>query len=133
MARRSGLSQPHLANLMNRDHMGLGLDAAAALGRAWGMTVAEMLQAARGEEPPVAAALPNLETALTIARPPFSAQAVAIARRIGSTSRDFSVALWTILLGEVEADLADATSDGAMSLSDGSVTSSSPGRSHTRP
>lgn len=80
MARRSGLSQPHLANLMNRDHMGLGLDAAAALGRAWGMTVAEMLQAARGEEPPVAAALPNLETALTIARPPFSAQAVAIAR-----------------------------------------------------
>ncbi len=110
MARRSGLSKPHVTHVM----MGgvLGYDAAMAFAMAWGMSPVELLTEAAVK---TAKPLPNLETAITVAtaRDALPDEVVAKARRIGQGARDFSVQAWLILLEELAADLADATSDGA--------------------
>lgn len=110
VSEKSGISQPHISNLLNREHMGVGMDVAEGLAKFWKMAggYSELIRVALdwtkaqpAEEP--APRLQNLETAIVVLRDkgPVPDEAVAEMRRLGAASaRDWSVGAWMILLGE---------------------------------
>ena len=116
MSRRTGLSQAHIANIMNRDYQGVGLEATGAFGRAWGMTSSELIETARsGAAPTKREDPPNLEAALAFLRSRGHLDDLVIdaARRIAAASRDFSVATWIVILSDLATELPTAAPQSA--------------------
>lgn len=108
VARKSGISTAHIANILNRPHQGVGMDAATALARYWGMSFAKLTDAATewaktALVSPTGPALPNLEDAVGLLRErgKVSDEAVETARRIGAQSFDFSLGVWIAILHDL--------------------------------
>lgn len=110
LARRSRIWTAHIANLLNRDGQGVGMDVGTKLARVWGMTFAQLADAAtewaRSQPPPeTSSAFPNLEAALAFmaSRGPLGDDAVQRARRIAAVAGDLSAPTWIALLHDVLA------------------------------
>jgi transcriptional regulator with XRE-family HTH domain len=109
VARRTGLSTAHVANIMNRPHQGLGIEAMTALAGYWGITLGQLEEAAKewakNEPAPSSRALtqPNLVAALDFVRTrePVPDDVVETAVRVGVAGGDFSPQVWIALLHDL--------------------------------
>lgn len=118
VARKTGLSTAHVANVMNRPHQGVGTDALIAFAGFWGMTLGQLEDAAREwakdlPPPPEHEPLPpNLTEALEFmrSRRTLPEELVAKARRVAAAGGDFSVPVWIAMLHDlIEMQGAKAT------------------------
>ncbi len=111
LSRKSGLTTATIANIMN-ERNGVGMDAAEALAKAWGLAYEQLLQESREwarsapEEKGTskAAPRPNLETAIELASRSgaLPVEVLTEARELGSSARrDYSVAAWMHFVDEI--------------------------------
>lgn len=108
VARRTTLSTAHVANILNRPHQGVGIDAATALARFWGMSFSELTDTATewartAPEATPTAPLPNLDDAIAFlrSRGEVSDKAIEAARRVGAQGFDFSPGVWIAILHDL--------------------------------
>lgn len=112
VARRTGLSTAHVANIMNRPHQGVGEEAVELLAKFWGMTSAQLTDMARewakDQPPPSSRSTPtqaNLIAALNFMRGQGEVpdDVVETAVRVGKVGGDFSVPAWIGVLHDLLA------------------------------
>jgi hypothetical protein len=110
VAAKTGISAAHISNIMNREYMGVGFDAADGFAKLWGMSGSGELVATAKEwaktelaATPTSPKLPNLDAAIDFVRKhgPLPDEVVEQARQIGQGGRDFTPATWIIILGEL--------------------------------
>lgn len=109
LARRTGLSSAHVANVMNRPHQGLGIEALTDIAGFWGLTLGQLEEAAKEwvkENPMPSARAPtqaNLLAALDFmrGRGPVPDDVVDLAARVAEVGGDFSVQVWIALVHDL--------------------------------
>jgi hypothetical protein len=110
VARQTGLSTAHIANVMNRPHQGVGIEAASALAKFWGMNLGQLSDVASdwaASMPAPASSRakmpPNLRAALEFMRTrgAMPDDVIDRAARIADAGGDFSVQTWIVLLHDL--------------------------------